>query len=141
MYIFDTEAGRLISQDHQRIAEIINDYDHTLFLVWIPPEDRDTEDSKDFPFAVSCMPENAAPYILFRLRETEVDHRVIARIFEMDNVKNTAPAVARIENEIKAKEAVKLREQFDEMMERHELSASILASPLNTYKHNGVKYQ
>jgi hypothetical protein len=141
VYIFDQTSGRLLSQEHQRIAELINDYDPDLYLVWIPPEDRDTEDARDLPFAIRHCPENAAPYIARRMKESEVDERLIAWLFQNDAQRSGGDPVGRIEAEIRAKEAVKLKAQVDEMMENHELAASIMASPLNTYKHNGVKYQ
>jgi hypothetical protein len=141
MYNFDKESGRLLSQEHQRVAEIINDYDPDLHLVWIPPEDRITEDDLDRPFAIQHTPPNLKPHMIRKLRESEVNHKIIAWLWQNDQQRAGKDPVGRIEAERMAEEAVKLRIQYDQMMEKHELSASILASPLNTYKHEGVEYK
>lgn len=128
--------GHFISERISRIAEIIQDYDPTMELVWIPPENRDGFHK---PFAVRHNPLDAAPYIAFFLDEDEVDHRVIARIWENDTRKNDVKT--HLENMERAAELVRLKERMDKEEERKDFVTSVISSPLHTYRHNGKVYR
>jgi hypothetical protein len=126
--------GQALSAEHCRIAEIIQDYDPTLELVWIPPNQRVGE---THPFAVQHSPVNAEPYIVFKLRENEVDHRVIARLFAGDNDKNNV--VATVEEMEAAQRLVQLKAEEETRAEQAELTEwAIKARP--GAKHNGVRF-
>jgi hypothetical protein len=137
-YIVDPVTGHWLSQDHLRIAEIIHDYNPQLELVWIPPEDRKELDT-EYPFAVRCNPDDGKSYIMMQLKEHEVDHRVLERIFLNDNTKNDV--LARLEAEEAAIYAIKLKKQMEEAEERREFLASIFKSPKSVYRHDGVEYR
>jgi hypothetical protein len=141
-YIVDPETGHWLSQDHLRIAEIIYDYNPHLELVWIPSEAR-KENDKDYPFAVRCNPTGEyhadSSYIVFQLREDEVDHRVLSRLWLSDNTKHDV--LARIEAEENAIRAVEYKKEMEEAEERRELMTSIFKSPKSVYRHNGIEYR
>jgi ribosomal protein S28E/S33 len=129
------QDGMMLSAEHMRIAEIIQDYDPYLELIWIPPNQRDHNDT--FPFAVRHNPPGKESYIVFKLRETEVDHRVLARLFRGDNSKGDILSV--IESEEAARRLLEMKKQKDEMEEARELAAwAVKAKP--GAKHNGVRF-
>lgn len=135
-YLLDQETGYFISEKHRRIAEIIKEYQHDLELAWIPPDKREPGDK---PFAVIHRPVGNQPYVVFHLDETEVDERVLARLWSSDNTNHhTLNYIEALEN---AREAVRMKEQMDRIEEEKELIASIIATPKSVYRHNGVEYR
>ena len=84
--------GHWVNEAHARIAELINEYDPTMELVWIPPEHR-VKNSNEAPYAVRHNPPNAEPYIIFYIAEDELDHRVLARIYRGDTTKHNGKII------------------------------------------------
>lgn len=129
----------MLSAEHLRIAEILQDYNPQLDLVWIPPENRLPEDKGLF-WAVRCTPSDGRkPYLLFQLREDEIDHRVLERVFEQDLHKNP-DFLSKLERKEAAMRLVDMKRQMDEAEERRAFVKSVFSSPKSTYKHNGVTY-
>lgn len=128
------EDGTFISEKHARIAEIIKDYEPTLELAWIPPDKRNPGDK---PFAVIHRPLGGQPYIV--CYADEADERLLGRVFSMDQAAGNPLAAMDAHNA--AIKAVELKKQQEEMDEAHDLAASVLRSPLNVYKHNGVVFR
>ena len=139
-YRFDKESGYILHAQHQRIAEIIKDYNPELELVWIPPDRRDPEDVK--PFAVVHNQKDGSQYPVMFLSEDEMDHRVLKRIFLSDMTKARPQDVM---NEIEAEEAAKrimaAKEQEDIAAEKRDFAMSLLRSNKNWYHHNGKVYR
>jgi hypothetical protein len=130
-----TDDGRWVSEAHARIAEIIQDYDDTLELAWIPPDKR--VDPRDPPFAVICRPRNnKPPYIVFK--SDTCDESLLARLFASDN--KDGNVLRNIEAQEAAREAVRLKKLMDEEEFRKDFVASIAKSHLNSYKHNGIDF-
>ena len=75
--------GQFVSQEHMYIAEIINDYDPTLSLAWIPSDKREPGEQ---PFAVVARPANGLEYVVFYA--DQCDHRILDRLWSMDNQKH-----------------------------------------------------
>lgn len=135
-YRFDGSSGEFVNTSHARVAEIINDYDPTLSLAWIPKANRGPEDV--LPYALIHSPVGGQEYVMTTLREDQIDN-LLERVLRMD-MANTNP-LADIEAHNSALELINAKKHEDEAAERAELTASIIRSPKNTYKHNGVKYQ
>ena len=115
-----TENGRMVDAEVERIASIIKDYDPNLELAWIPPENREL--NEEFPFCVLYRnPNTGRTEEALKLRETEIDHRVLARLFSNDNTKQNV--LEAIENEEQARQLVELKRKMDEEEERKELAA------------------
>lgn len=129
-----TDDGYFVSQKHQQIAEIINDYEPTLNLVWIPPDKREPGDS---PFAVMHSPLGGQPYIVFYA--DECDERLLERVFASDRAHHDVMTELEIKNA--AVEAMRLKQEMDEAEEKKEIIKSIIKSPKQKYKHDGVVYQ
>lgn len=139
-YRFDAQSGRIVNANHQRIAEIIHDYNPDLELAWIPPENRTAEDS--LPFAVIHNQMDGQRYVVFYLSEADLDHRVLARIFSSDMRKNDPKAVI---NEIEMNEAAERildsKKSEEAHQERLEFGKALLTSPKHTYRHKGKVYR
>lgn len=129
-----TETGHWVNEKFAHIAEIIQDYDPTMYLAWIPPEHR-TDNTP--PYAVIHHPDGLAPYKMFHLQENELDHRVIARICRGDLTKMNV--LDQIEAEEAARQILEAKQAMEREEERLDIVKSIVRSPLHTYKHNGKK--
>lgn len=128
------EDGTFVSETHARIAEIINDYDETMSLAWIPPNRRVPGDP---PFAVVHRPLGGAEYVVCYAEQC--DERLLARIFSMDNAKTDV--WSQLEASQAAAEAIRLKRQLEENEEADEIRKAIVTSPKSVYRHKGVKYQ
>jgi hypothetical protein len=131
---FDPDTGRALSAEVQRIAQVIHDYDPKLELAWVPPEKREL--NEQYPYAVIHHPDDAPAYIVMRLRETEVDHRVIARLWGSD-AKN-ANVLDRIEKEEAALRAVEFLKREEELQEAREKAAWMVKAPVGA-KIDGMR--
>jgi hypothetical protein len=128
--------GQFVSQEHLYIAEILNDYDPCLSLAWIPADKREPGEQ---PFAVVHRPLGGPEYVVFYA--DQCDQRILERLWSMDMQKQGGAVLSNIEANNAAIEAIKMKKQMEEMEEAHELSASILKSKKNTYRHDGKVYQ
>lgn len=133
-----TPDGHFVSSAHTRIAEIIQDYEPTLSLVWIPIDQRSEED-RGREFAVVHSPDGQRPYTVFHCSAEEVDHRLLARLFQGDTAKKNV--LGWLDSIEEAKAIIKAKQEADLAEERQEIVRSIIKSPKSVYKHNGVKYR
>jgi len=72
-----------------------------------------------------------------RLRETELDHRVLARLWETDTAKGNN-ILSSIEAEEAARQAIELKKQQDDLEEKRELAAWMIKAPVGA-RHNGIR--
>ena len=136
-YILDNASGQALSQQHTRIAEIIHDYNPELELAWIPPSDRTAFDAR--PFAIIHNQPNGGRYVVGTFTEAEMDHRIIAHLFNHD-AKNRN-VLADLEREEAAKELLRLKELQDEAEDRHAMGRAMINTHKSTWKHNGKTYR
>ena len=130
--VLDPTVGAAISAEHLRIAEIINDYDPTLELVWIPPKDRNAFVK---PFGVRHNPPGREPYMVFYLTESEVDYKIISRLFMGDNSKSDV--VKQVEADEAALRLVNYKREMDAMEEAQDMASWALKTRRG-HKLNGV---
>jgi hypothetical protein len=134
--ILDPQSGYALSAEHQRVAEVINEYDPHLELIWIPPNERAESDRQ--PFAVRHNPPGRESYIVFRLAENEVDYRVLVRLFTGDNARQDV--LTTIEAGEAARRLLDMKKQLDEQEEAKEIATWALGARSGA-KHNGVRYE
>lgn len=123
-----------VDENHERIARIIKDYDPELELAFIPPANREPG---DVPFAVIHRPAGQPAYIVGTY--WHCDGRILEDLFMADN--KQGDVLDRMDAHNAAVEAIRLKELADKEAETADLAWHILRSPLNTYKHDGIKYQ
>lgn len=140
-HIFDEDSGQFISAAHQRIAEIIAEFDPTLRLMWIPPARRNPGEK---PFAVGQIRENLpAPYVFMYLDESELDHRLIGKLFRMRQLATGKPgsleqAMLDAEAVVEAKKAVERAEAAEEAADR---ARFLWKTPLHTVRMDGKVFR
>lgn len=128
------DDGHFVSEKVAYISEIITDFNPHLQLVWIPPENR-TEDDTAPPFAIMDMSPGREPYIVFTIKEEELDERVLARLFQGDNTKHDV--LAEIEAEERAAKILDLKRRMEAAEERQDFIKTVVGSGKHSFKHNG----
>jgi hypothetical protein len=133
------QVGNFVSVEHQRIAEILKDYDSSLELVFIPLEQREGLD--DFPFAVYYNPKVGERYVVRRVRQQDMNENLVAWAFANDQNHHTLDSILSAHDA--ANEAVRLKKkvQYEEdKAARLEFTKSVLEGK-NYYRHNGKTYR
>lgn len=130
--------GRWINANHRRLCELINQYDPTMHLVWVPPEERQPGDTH--PFGILHQQPGKPDQIIFTLTEVdmEVPHKILARVAENDL--RTHDVFKRLDIEAQAERVWKAAKREEEIAERNDLRKHILKSPLHSYKHGGTEW-
>lgn len=132
MYI-PIEDGRWVDENFARLAEIIQNYDHNLVLLWIPPDKRDPVDKK--PYAV--IDTRTQSYVMFATElDTPVD--ILARLYRADNTHGNVLTALEAHN--KAIEAFETQKRIEQLEEMREYAMFLLTSKKNYIKHNGKKF-
>lgn len=120
--VYDRDSGSFISSKLQRLAEIIQDYDPSLELRWIPPNMRTSEDSK--PYVIIHNLGNGRSYSVMHFDDLTEPEQVLARIFEGDNRQGNV--LASVEANNAAIEAFRLKERMDQAEEAKDMTAFLL---------------
>lgn len=140
--VWDSEQGAFINAKHQRMAEILHDYNPHFSLVWIPPKNRGALDLK--PYAILSSPPHLAPHIIRYLSEKDMDDpvAVLAWIFEGDLSKRRPDDVRNmLEAKLAAEEAMKLKAHEDSIADELDKLEFIARTPLHTFRIGKTKYQ
>ena len=130
------QDGHVLSQDHQRVAEVIQDYDPDLFLAWVPPENRALDE--EFPYAL-IHTTFGRQYVVRKLRTEDVNHSLIAWLWMNDNARNGTDLANKLEAEENARRAVELKAREEELEMKRDFAKSVLSGK-NYYRHDGVLY-
>lgn len=136
-YILDNASGQALSSQHTRIAEIIHDYNPELELAWIPHAERTAFDSK--PFAIIHNQPNGSRYVVGTFSEAEMDHRIIAHLFNHDA--RNRDVLSDLERENAAKELLGMKESMDAHADRLEMGRAMIKTQKSTWKHDGKTYR
>lgn len=133
MVFIPADTGEWVDENYERLARIIQDYDHYLELRWIPPANRTREDKK--PYVVVDTRTNSAVLYASEL-DTPTD--ILVNLIDSDNARGS------VINRLEASElATKLQEQkawLDNLEEAKDRSNFLLNTPLHYAKMDGVKY-
>jgi hypothetical protein len=128
------EDGHWVNEKFARIAEVIQDYDPRMRLVWIPPENRTDQDQTP-PYAVIYTNGQGQEHLVFSIREEELDERVLARLFQGDTGKHDV--LADIEAQEKAREVLAYKAKLEKAEERQDFIKTVVGSGKHSFKHNG----
>lgn len=133
-YIMFNRIDGLHTDHQRRIAQVIRDYDPQLRLMLLEGTHPNYQPEK--PFAVVCEPPLMTPYVVFNAAESEIDHRLLARIIEGDLAKSGSTA-NRLELLEMAEKVTKAKAEADWEEERKDLLRSMLKSGKHEYRHGG----
>lgn len=140
-YKFDSKTGTTIDTRHQRLAEIVSDYDPHLSIAWVPGNVRGPEDI--YPWAL--MYNGSAgeeSYMVCNFTEEEANHPgfILGRIFQNDAAKH-GNILDEMDARNRAIEIERAKKREDEIAEKKELAKAIIKSNLHTFRHNGRKWR
>lgn len=142
-HTWDSDTESFISSKHQRLAQVLHDYNPYFSLVFIPPKDRDETDTK--PFAILDSSPAHAPYIVRYLSEAEMDNpnEILGWVFAGDLSKHRPVDVfQRMELERQAGELLTHKQREAELEDQADFIDFLWRrSPKHTIKHNGQVYR
>ena len=125
---WDSESGEFVNEDHRRLAEILHDYNPYFALAWIPPKDRNADDTK--PFAIVDNSPNVEQYIMRTLSEQEMKNptAILQWVFEGDlNRNRPGDVLARMEAEELARKLMDTKRQEDVVAAQEDLMAFMVS--------------
>lgn len=129
--------GHWVSAKVNRVIQILQDYDSSLTVMWIPPEKRDNDDEAFL--VVEMTPQGPKPVFAVKSEEY-MDERLLEQIYRYDTHKH-GDVLSEIDARNKARRDMVRAKHEEEMQAAHELAQSILKSPKVRYRHNGVVYE
>lgn len=135
-FYFPTNDGHFISERQRRVNEILQDYDPTLELQWIPPGQRN---EKDEPFRVIQVPPGKPPYLVCTAQEA--DERLLATVFQADARNHSGSLLNFLDAYNSAREIYHAKIDEEKRQEAHELAAAVIRNPKSSYIHNGVDFE
>jgi len=132
--LFDEDSETWVSEKFQQLAEVINDWDPRLRLLWIPERNRGPGDI--YPYAVGFFDnEFSEPHIILYLLEEELNSGVLGTLFNMrDNAQNV---LEKLENMEQAKKIMEAKAQMEHQAELHDKARALWKTPLHTYTMDG----
>ncbi|HEY0770701.1 MAG TPA: hypothetical protein VGD31_10245 [Sphingobacteriaceae bacterium] len=124
-----------VSAEFQRLAEIVNEYDHHLFLEWIPPDKRESLYDKTKTFRIVDDRNNK---VVLWADSISNPKEILARLWSMDLQRGDV--VGRMDAENRAAQVIQLKERLDEMEAAKDLSAFVIKNTKSRWTHNGRVY-
>ena len=126
MSFVPTDDGRWVSEQYERLARVVQDYDPQFELRWIPPEHRATPDDIKKCYVVWDIVANAP--VLFA-GELDTPEDILTRLFDSDNKHGNV--LERLDKHNKAVELMKMKEKMDLAEERQEYVAWLMQTQKN----------
>jgi hypothetical protein len=123
-----------ISAEFQRLAELINEYDHNLFLEMIPVAEQQHLIDKSKVFRVV---DDAIKKVVFHFSSLSNPTDILAQIYSMDSAHGDV--VSRMDAHNVAVERMKLRNKEDKRAAVVDFTEFVFRNQKNTWKHAGVK--
>jgi len=138
---FDASVGAYTAEE-ANMADLINDFDDTLFLEVVPQGQRDIYTSLK-PYRIVQRHPNFPEYTVMEIGATELDHRVLASLF---NAREAAEGKVgtladRLENEEAAAEIVRLKARNEEREELRDKARFLMRTPFHTPTMDGKKFR
>lgn len=128
-----TADGTWVSEKFERLASVINDYDHNLELRWIPPDKRTREDKHPF-----VIVDTRINQVVVYASELDTPEGILAKLWGIDNCKHNV--LEQLEIQERAQKALEMKEWMDKKEEAIDLAFFFKQSPLHTIRHNGKKF-
>lgn len=145
--VWNDTLNRFISSKHERLAQIIRDYNPNYSLVYVPKALRNAEAVGNPEFAIVQNAQSAYPTIIRWLNDEQLEKpaEILKWLFQGDVIRHRPQdVIARIEAEELAEKVWKAKEKLAETEERHEFVSYAIGGgreKLHTWKHKGKKYE
>lgn len=121
-----TDDGRWVSEDYERLARVVQEYDPQFQLRWIPPEHRENPEDNKNCYVVWDIITNTP---VFFASELDTPEQILARLFDSDN--KHGDVLKRIEAHNNAVKVLRMKEQMDIAEERQEKVAWLMKTKKN----------
>jgi len=133
-YIEFDKIDGLYTDQQRRVASVIRDIFPTVRLLKL--DSLHPAFNPEQPFALVDEPNLLPPYLIRTLRESEIDHRLVAWLVD-NNMNDPESKVNKLDILEMAHRAVEAKREVEWMEERRDVMTSIMKSKKNTYKHDG----
>lgn len=130
-----SQVDEWVSAEFQRLAEVINDYDHHLWLEWIPPERQQDLDDKTKCFRIVDDRNNK---VVLYANSISNPADILGRLWSMDSLQGNV--LARMDAHNAAVEALRLKEVIDEREATMDFVAFIAKNTKSRWEHGGKIY-
>ena len=121
-----TDTGRWVSENFERLAQAVQDYDPQFELRWIPPEYRETAEERKNPYVIVDILTNSP---VFYAGELDTPEDILTRLFNSDN--KHGDVLERMNARNAAVRALELLKKSDEIEERKERVAFLMKTKKN----------
>jgi len=121
-----TDDGRWVSENFERLARIVQDYDPQFELRWIPPENRATLEERAKPYVIWDTVTNSP---VFFASELDSPADILEKLFLGDNTKGDV--LKKIDAHNAAVQAIKMKEEMDAREEKMEYAAWLMGTEKN----------
>lgn len=133
-YIEFDKIDGLYSDHQRRVAAVIRDLFPTVRLIKL--QYGHPSFNPDQPFALVDEPNLLPPYVIRTLRESEIDHRLVAWLVD-NNMADPDSKVNKLDLLEMAHKAVEAKREVEWMEERRDVMKSIMKSKKHSYTHDG----
>ena len=130
---FPADDGTWVSENYERLARVIQDYDPALELRYIPPAARTREDRNPY-----CVWDSRSGHAVLFASELDSPERILERLFTADSTRGNV--LDRLEAHNAAIETLKHKKWLDELEEAAEEAYFMKQSHLHTVRMNGKKF-
>jgi hypothetical protein len=127
-----SDVDAWVSAEFQRLAQVVSDYDHHLFLEWIPPERQETLDDKKKCFRI-VDDRNGSIVLYADSLANPVE--ILERLWSMDKARGNV--LSRLDAHNAAVQALQMREYLDKKEEALDLSLFIAKNKKSRWHHAG----
>lgn len=117
--IVATESGRFVSQKWMFLAEMLQDYNQSLELRWIPTELRSPED-RDKPYMVVSRDKQGKEYVVLYASELDQPEEIMTRIINSDMKHGNVLDRMEVRNNVQ--KLFDLRKKEEELAEREDFA-------------------
>jgi hypothetical protein len=128
-------VDRWISEEFDRLAELVRDYNPNLEFRWIPEHMRTSVHDKANPY---CIFDTRINSIVMYASHTDTPVSILEKLINSDN--KHGDVLQRMLAHNQAIDLMRMKEQIDQMSEAREFSEFALGNEKNYWKHNGKKY-
>lgn len=134
--------GQWINAMHARVAEMVQEYDPSIFLAWIPPADREPGDEQ-VAYMLVHEHDDGAQYAMSFWTDDEINPDIIMNwIWENDFRKHHPNDIYnRVQGSALAEQLANAKKIQELQDEKVEFAKHMLQSRKNWYKHNGKVYR
>ncbi len=125
-------VSQWVSQEFARLAEVINDYDHNLFLEWIPPERHADLTDKSKVFRIV---DDRTKTIVMYFDSLANPQEILTRLYLADQAH--VDPVAEMEARNIAAQRLDLERKIQEREAQKDLTLFIARNTKSRWHHNG----